>query len=216
MQIIFLSGTKCLGLPQYVNKFLVWHKRFVPAQNVLGPLKGQGISASSKPLVLVQKTILLNADHLFVWHKMFVTATICKQIFGLAQKIWTSTKHFGTCKRTWMSQNRQPCPTCLSSFDNLGEISIGDFSYFSGQNSAEILEEFCFQWTLFFSRRKEEIGKTRWTPQECEQNSDQKSSWIIASSVLNTEQSRRLSLRTFVLAPLIFAHIVTAKENISY
>ena len=32
MQIIFLSGTKCLWLPQYVNKFLVWHKKFGPAQ----------------------------------------------------------------------------------------------------------------------------------------------------------------------------------------
>ena len=44
MQIIFLSGTKCLWLPQYVNKFLVWHKKFGPAQNILGPVKGQGIS----------------------------------------------------------------------------------------------------------------------------------------------------------------------------
>ena len=44
MQIIFLSGTKCLRLPQYVNKFLVWHKNFGPAQNILGPVKGQGIS----------------------------------------------------------------------------------------------------------------------------------------------------------------------------
>ena len=43
MQIIFLSGTKCLWLPQYVNKFLVWHKKFGPAQNILGPVKGQGI-----------------------------------------------------------------------------------------------------------------------------------------------------------------------------
>ena len=25
-----------------------------------------------------KKTILLNANHLFIWHKMFVTATICK------------------------------------------------------------------------------------------------------------------------------------------
>ena len=44
MQIIFLSGTKCLWLPQYVNRFLVWHKKFGPAQNILGPVKGQGIS----------------------------------------------------------------------------------------------------------------------------------------------------------------------------
>ena len=43
MQIIFLSGTKYLWLPQYVNKFLVWHKKFGLAQNILGPVKGQGI-----------------------------------------------------------------------------------------------------------------------------------------------------------------------------
>ena len=47
MQIIFLSGTKCLWLPQYVNKFLVWHKKFGPAQNILGPVKGQGIRLHS-------------------------------------------------------------------------------------------------------------------------------------------------------------------------
>ena len=47
MQIIFLSGTKCLWLPQYVNKFLVGYKKFRPAQNILGPVKGQGISLIS-------------------------------------------------------------------------------------------------------------------------------------------------------------------------
>ena len=35
-------------------------------------------STSSKTFVPTQKPILLNANHLFVWHKMFVTATICK------------------------------------------------------------------------------------------------------------------------------------------
>ena len=29
----------------YVNKFFVWHKKFGPAQNILGPVKGQGINA---------------------------------------------------------------------------------------------------------------------------------------------------------------------------
>ena len=48
MQIIFLSGTKCLWLTQYVNKFLLWHKKFGPAQNILGPVKGQGIKVTSK------------------------------------------------------------------------------------------------------------------------------------------------------------------------
>ena len=44
MKIILWSGTKNLGLVQYVNQFLVWHKKFGPTQNVLGPVKGQGIS----------------------------------------------------------------------------------------------------------------------------------------------------------------------------
>ena len=43
LQIIFFSGTKCLWLLQYVNTFLVWHKKFGQAQNILGPVKGQGI-----------------------------------------------------------------------------------------------------------------------------------------------------------------------------
>ena len=48
MQLIFLSVTKCLWLPQYVNKFLVWHKKFGPAQNILGPVKRQGIRILAK------------------------------------------------------------------------------------------------------------------------------------------------------------------------
>ena len=43
MQIIFLSGTKSLWLAQYVNEFLSLIKKFGPAQNILGPVKGQGI-----------------------------------------------------------------------------------------------------------------------------------------------------------------------------
>ena len=39
MQIIFLSGTKCLWQPQYANKFLARHKKFGPAQNILGPVQ---------------------------------------------------------------------------------------------------------------------------------------------------------------------------------
>ena len=57
-------------------------------------------SASSKTFVPPQKPILLNANHLLFWHKMFVTGTMCKKIFGTTQNIWTRTKHFGTCKRT--------------------------------------------------------------------------------------------------------------------
>ena len=55
-------------------------------------------SASSKPFVPAQKPILLNANHLFVWHKMFVTATICKLIFGLAQKFGPAQNILGPVK----------------------------------------------------------------------------------------------------------------------
>ena len=76
-------------------------KMFCAGPNFLSmPKNLTAFSASSKPFVSAQKPILLNAKHLFFKHKMFVTATICKYIFGLAQKIWTSPKHFGTCKRT--------------------------------------------------------------------------------------------------------------------
>ena len=76
-------------------------KMFCAGPNFLSQLKNlTALSASSKTFVPAQKPILLIANHLFVWHKMFVTATICKQIFGATQKIWTGTKHFGTCKRT--------------------------------------------------------------------------------------------------------------------
>ena len=77
-KIGFCAGTKVFEEALNAIKFLDWLKTFGPAQNILGPVKGQGISASSKTYVPAQKTILLNTNHLFVWHKMLVTATICK------------------------------------------------------------------------------------------------------------------------------------------
>ena len=81
--ILWQSQTFCARQKDYLHsvKFLGWLKKFGQAQNILGPVKGQGIRAfiaSSKTFVQAQKTILLNANHLFVWHKMSVTATICK------------------------------------------------------------------------------------------------------------------------------------------
>ena len=72
-------------------------KMFCASPNFLSQPKNL---TASKTFVPAQKPILLNANGLFVWHKMFVTGTICKYIFCLAQKNWTSTKYFGTCKRT--------------------------------------------------------------------------------------------------------------------
>ena len=43
MQIIFWSGTKCCDWNnKYVNRFLVRHKKFGLAQDILGPVKEQG------------------------------------------------------------------------------------------------------------------------------------------------------------------------------
>jgi len=51
---------------------------FCAAPNFLSQPKNlTALSASSKTFVPTQKPILLNANHLFVWHKIFVTATIC-------------------------------------------------------------------------------------------------------------------------------------------
>ena len=54
-------------------------KMFCASPNFMSqPKTLTAFSASSKTFVPAQKPILLNANHLFVWHKMFVTATICK------------------------------------------------------------------------------------------------------------------------------------------
>jgi uncharacterized protein (DUF608 family) len=72
-------------------------KMFCASPNFLSQSQNlTAFSASSKTFVSAQKPILLNANHLFAWHKMFVTCSI----FVLTQKMWTGTKHFGTCKRT--------------------------------------------------------------------------------------------------------------------
>ena len=53
-------------------------KMFCAGPNFLSQPKNlTAFSASSKTFVPEQKPILLNANHLFVWHKMIVTATIC-------------------------------------------------------------------------------------------------------------------------------------------
>ena len=103
-------------------------KIFCVGPNFLSQPKNlTAFSASSKPFVPAQKANLLNANHLFVWHKMFVTATISKQIFGLTQKIWTSPKHFGTCKRTRQKSDLANLLNNYGSFcdhSNLGFIQI--------------------------------------------------------------------------------------------
>ena len=42
-KIVFCASTKFFEKALNAVKFLGWHKIFGPAQNILGPLKGQGI-----------------------------------------------------------------------------------------------------------------------------------------------------------------------------
>ena len=45
-----------------------------------------------KSFVLALKLNFLNANPLLIWDKKFGTGAICKSVFGMAQKIWTSPK----------------------------------------------------------------------------------------------------------------------------
>ena len=68
-------------------------KMFCAGPKILSQPKNlTAFSASTKTFVLAQKTILLNANHLFVRHKIFVTLNAVKFLgwlkkFGLAKKI---------------------------------------------------------------------------------------------------------------------------------
>ena len=64
-----------------VNSFMPFPfpKMFYAGLNFLSQSKNlTAFRAFSKPFVLAQKPILLSSNHLFVCHKIFVTATICK------------------------------------------------------------------------------------------------------------------------------------------
>ena len=106
INVMFVVCTSLRRRSMFVITYLVMPCPFTlyRSQNVLCQSKyfepASKFSAPSKPFVLAQKPILQNANHLFVWHKKFATTTICKYFFVLAHKIWTTPKHFGTCKRT--------------------------------------------------------------------------------------------------------------------
>ena len=87
MQIIFLSGTKCLLLPQYVNKFLVLRKKIEPAQNILGPLKGQGITLFIHVDLFGGKVLILAVSCRILKLKMWPKIQFPFQI-QIAQGVW--------------------------------------------------------------------------------------------------------------------------------
>ena len=110
------GGCQCVGLRPGCAR-LVRIKLFLSFPNDLQKVKKSCSQERfkkvkcEKKLMPLQKLLCqhknqfywISKDHLLFWHKMFCTATactICKWIFGTTQKIWTDTKHFGTCKRT--------------------------------------------------------------------------------------------------------------------
>ena len=69
-------------------------KMFCAGPNFLTQPKNMtAFSASSKPFVPAQKPILLNANHIFVWHKTFVTGTICKKVLFLKKYFLSRSQH---------------------------------------------------------------------------------------------------------------------------
>ena len=49
-KVSFCASTKVFEEALNAVKFLGWHKIFGPAQNILGPVKGQGINFSPIPV----------------------------------------------------------------------------------------------------------------------------------------------------------------------
>ena len=65
MEIISQSGTISFGPAQYVNQYLVWHKKFGPVQNILLPVEGRGINVGEEYLS-IQQVKMLNSILTFV------------------------------------------------------------------------------------------------------------------------------------------------------
>ena len=78
-------------------------KKFCASPNfVIQPENLTAFSTSSKTFVLAQRPISLNANHLFVWHKMFVTLNkflVWHKKFGPAQNSLGPVKRQGINKK---------------------------------------------------------------------------------------------------------------------
>ena len=70
MHIIFLSATKCLWLPQYVNKFLVWHKKTWTSPKHFGTCKRTRHMSSNKVASKPQNSLVAPTD-MIIWVAMF-------------------------------------------------------------------------------------------------------------------------------------------------
>ena len=92
--LLYDDGTEQCSRCQMLCPF-TGPKIFCACPNFLSQPKNlTAFSTFSKTFVPAQKTILLNANLLYDWHKMLVTGTICKEILGLAQKNLDQHKTF--------------------------------------------------------------------------------------------------------------------------
>jgi hypothetical protein len=90
-----MSKQQALMPCPFTGPKMFWAGRFVPDKKFIY------ILWQSQTFCARQKDALHSVKLFFLCpHKSFRGGTKCSQIFGLAQKIWTGTKHFGTCKRT--------------------------------------------------------------------------------------------------------------------
>ena len=94
------------------------------------------IQCHAKIFVLTLKLNLLNANHLLVRDKKFGTGAICKSVFGMAQKIWTSPKCFGTRKGQGNSQRCSLFQNCSLFLDS--RCLLFNFILFSGHELFKI------------------------------------------------------------------------------
>jgi hypothetical protein len=113
------------------------HKMFCANPNILCQTKNRTVfSATPNFFVLALKLNLLNTNHLLVRDKKFGTGAICKSVFGMAQKIWTSPKCFGTRKRTRHKYDMKILK------QHLGECNLEHKSYQNYQQSQQKLGTF--------------------------------------------------------------------------
>ena len=87
-------------------------KIFRASPNFLSQPKNlTAFSASTNTFVTAQKNNFINANHRIDWHKMFVTAAICKYFF------WSSTKNLDQPKTSWVPLKDEAI-ILLDSFSN--------------------------------------------------------------------------------------------------
>ena len=128
MQIVFLSATKGLWLPQYVNIILVSHKKFGPAQNILGTVKGQGIRE-----IFCEFLLCFISPQFQIFFQGFSKLCICKE---RNHKIEVNSTYFSRLKDKMTSRFQNSTPKFKIKDENFNDcVSISTNSSISSIKS---------------------------------------------------------------------------------